>query len=386
MTEQGVPKRHNTLIDIPDSLRLPHFMVVDDVNSEQSSSGLSQEYKLVLQSVVCHRGDSLHSGHYVAFARVAPKLLTDNRRHDHDPPPDYEEAQWAKFDDLAVEKRVTYVDDIRQSLREEMPYLLFYQIVPMVDVTAASTDGSVTEPPSYLETATTVPGTPSVETAVEPSNAISRSASGYFDSTTTLPAGAPDIRLSSEVEGPVRLSFDDGSDAAVQQPDPGNSRRASISFSEPAAHPSGVSTETTSPVMTPQDESTGTRLSRAAARFTKSSSKSRATSQASDGRMSFSIPRLGFQRTSKELPNGGTGANRLSSEGGADEQGALSEADEAANSEDKGKDHHHHYHRRERNKSKSREKEEKKAKEKGKGSKDTAADKEAVPDRECVVM
>ena len=94
MTEQGVPIRQNTLIDIPISMRLPHFMVVDDVRADQDSNGLSQEYKLDLQSVVCHRGDSLHSGHYIAFARVAPKLLTDNRRHDSDPPPDYEEAQW----------------------------------------------------------------------------------------------------------------------------------------------------------------------------------------------------------------------------------------------------------------------------------------------------
>ena len=140
MIEQGVPIRQNTLIDIPDKMRLPHFMVVDGVKTDQEADGLSQEYKLVLQSVVCHRGDSLHSGHYIAFARVAPKLLTDNRRHDHDPPPDYEEAQWVRFDDLAVEERVTYVDDIKESLREEMPYLLFYQIVPMVDVTTASTE------------------------------------------------------------------------------------------------------------------------------------------------------------------------------------------------------------------------------------------------------
>ncbi|KXX78738.1 Ubiquitin carboxyl-terminal hydrolase 14 [Madurella mycetomatis] len=384
MTEQGVPKRHNTLIDIPDSLRLPHFMVVDDVNSEQASNGLSQEYKLVLQSVVCHRGDSLHSGHYVAFARVAPKLLTDNRRHDHDPPPDYEEAQWVKFDDLAIEKRVTYVDDIKKSLREEMPYLLFYQIVPMVDITAASTDGSVADPPSYIESATTVPGTPSVEVISDYAGSVSRPTSGYFDSATTLPVGAPSIRLSSDVEQPTRYSFDDGSSAAP--PKTNNSRRGSVSFSEPAAHPSGVSPEGTTPAITPQDESTGTRLSRAAAMFSgkTGSSKSRATSQVGEGRMSITMSRLGFGRTSKEFPNGASSSGRISSEVTAEDRPAPVDGDEAAGKgKEKEKDKEHHgphlpHPKKDRNKSKSREKE--KDKDKGKAS------KEAVPDRECMVM
>lgn len=378
MTEQGVPKRHNTLIDIPDSLRLPHFMVVDDVNPEQpASNGLSQEYKLVLQSVVCHRGDSLHSGHYVAFARVAPKLLTDNRRHDHDPPPDYEEAQWVKFDDLAVEKRVTYVDDIKQSLREEMPYLLFYQIVPMVDVTAASTDGSVTEPPSYVESATTVPGTPSVEAVGD-----------YFDSATTLLPGAPSIRLSSDIEQPVRYSFDDAPYAANLKTD--SPRRGSVSASEPATHPSGVSPGATPPAVTPSEESTGTRLSRAAAMFSGrtggSSSKSRATSQGGEGRMSITMSRLGFGRTSKELPNGTNSGNHASSERGLEERTATAEGDEVAKDEEKEKEKENHalpqtQSKKSRNKSKSREKEEKKDKDK-----DKAKASKDVPDRECVVM
>ncbi|KKY36290.1 putative ubiquitin c-terminal hydrolase [Diaporthe ampelina] len=151
----GLAKRQNTFIDIPDSLRLPHFMMVDDAKVEEDSV-LSQDYKLELQSIVCHRGDSVHSGHYISFARVNPKLLTDNRRHDSDPPPDYEDAQWVKFDDLALENRVSYVDDIKESLKQEMPYLLFYQIVPMCDVTAASTAGSETEPPSYNDSALNV--------------------------------------------------------------------------------------------------------------------------------------------------------------------------------------------------------------------------------------
>lgn len=141
MTETGRPKRHNTFIDIPESLRLPHFMVGDGKNAEEELYGLNTGYKLVLQSVICHRGDSVYSGHYIAFARVAPKVLTDNRRHEFDPPPDYEEAQWVLFDDLE-ERRVTYVDDFKKALEKEMPYLLFYQMVPTVEVSCPS-------PPAY---------------------------------------------------------------------------------------------------------------------------------------------------------------------------------------------------------------------------------------------
>ncbi|UZP44657.1 hypothetical protein NXS19_012469 [Fusarium pseudograminearum] len=167
MTESGQPKRHNTFIDIPDSLRLPHFMLADEPKAEEDMNVLNTDYKLVLQSVICHRGDSLQSGHYVSFARVAPKLLKDNRRHDFDPPPDYEEAQWVKFDDLQIESRVTYVDDIRTALKEEMPYLLFYQVMPMVEVAPPSVDDTETEPPSYNDSKVSIELPPPLHEATD---------------------------------------------------------------------------------------------------------------------------------------------------------------------------------------------------------------------------
>lgn len=381
MTEKGVPIRQNTLIDIADSMRLPHFMVPDDVKEDQDLNGLSQEYKLVLQSVVCHRGDSLHSGHYIAFARVAPKLLTDNRRHDADPPPDYEEAQWAKFDDLDVENRVTYVDDIKQSLREEMPYLLFYQIVPMVDVNTASTDGSVTEPPSYVESATTIAvggKKHAADAATEHTDVNSRS-SGYFDSVSTLVGhSGPSIRFSAEIERPSRLSFDEDPYSVQGRAD--GSRRGSTTASEPAVMTPAVTPDAQpSLATTPQDESTAARLSRAAAKFAKTGGKPRPTSQAGEGRISLTISRLGFSRPSKEPLNGTvTGVETL------DEQAIIAEEDGVASG---GKEPHHHHHlhhhnhnKKERTKSKSRDKEDKKEKSKTKETKTN------VPDRECAVM
>jgi hypothetical protein len=298
MTEGGVPIRQNTYIDIPDSLRLPHF-ILDDRQVEEN--GLSAEYKLVLQSVVCHRGESLQSGHYISFCRVAPKLLTDNRRHDSDPPPDYEEAQWVKFDDLSYESRISPVDDFKQALKDEMPYLLFYQIVPIVDVTTSSTDGDgiAAEPPSYDDTALNVvisdASTTSGNTQEVP--VISRQASSYFEHST-LPSTTNSVRFSSELERPSRRSMGE-EDGFLS-----TSRRGSADYSLSTGHsPVHSPYENRSPAVTPAEETTAYRLSRAAAKFRSSGgNKSRPQSQSGEGRISLTMSRLsGFVRTSKDM-------------------------------------------------------------------------------------
>ncbi|KAK2602485.1 hypothetical protein N8I77_009013 [Diaporthe amygdali] len=377
-TEDGLAKRQNTFIDIPDSLRLPHFMMVDDAKLEEDSV-LSQDYKLVLQSIVCHRGDSVHSGHYISFARVNPKLLTDNRRHDNDPPPDYEDAQWVKFDDLALENRVSYVDDIKESLKQEMPYLLFYQIVPMCDVTAASTAGSETEPPSYNDSALNVTTTGITTPGLEIDRlGLSRPASGYFDSPILSSAG-PSIRFSSELERPpwISLSVEDDGQHSSSLLSPNASRRGSVAFSEPIGHAQAITPESgLSPAVTPNEESTAQRLSRAAAKFTKS--RSRPTSQAGENRISLTMSRLTFNKKSKdtlreaaekledgeETPVAIVAPDRLSTDGG--ETGKKEK-----------EHHHHHHHRKGGTKSKSRGGDRDPEKTKNKGE---------VPDRECIVM
>ncbi|KAI1312758.1 cysteine proteinase [Xylaria venustula] len=285
MDTNGVTKRQNTYIDIPDSLRLPHF-IVDERHVEEG--GLTAEYKLVLQSVVCHRGDSLHSGHYVSFSRVAPKLLTENRRYEKDPPPDYEEAQWVKFDDLAPE-RVTAVDDIKESLKQEMPYLLFYQIIPIVDVAASSVGSIETNPPAYDDGTSTIL-TPDILGQQE-YQTVSRKTSSYFDSS--IPSAPPSVRFSTELDRPVRRSFAD-EDGFLSV-----SRRGSIAYGELTGPSSGMTSNDHSPAVSPGEETTAQRLSRAAARF-KSSSKSRPQSQAGETRLSLTMSRFGLIRSSKE--------------------------------------------------------------------------------------
>ncbi len=373
MTEAGTPKRHNTFIDIPDSLRLPRFMMADDAHVDESDE-FNTEYKLVLQSVVCHRGDSLHSGHYISFARVNPKLLTDNRRHDHDPPPDYEEPQWVKFDDLHLDSRVSYVDDIKKSLREEMPYLLFYQIVPMVDVTTASTEDTDPEPPSYDDSTLNVPGIQTPNLDLDRSD-ISRKASGYFESTTWSTSG-PSIRFSSELDRPSRVSFDEESNTSGAHLKAGSPRRGSVALTDSAEPSPAVTPDAPSPAVTPSEETAAQRLSRAAARFTKSGGRSRPASQAGENRISTTMSRLGLMRTSRE-PLRGT------------EDGSSSELVPEALP---GDGQHHSYSLRkgkERGKSKSREKDAEKAagKEKDKVKTDKVkTNKAGVPERECVVM
>lgn len=352
MTETGLPKRHNTYIDIPESMRLPHFMLADGPHIEEETNGLATEYKLVLQSIVCHRGDSLQSGHYISFARVAPKLLTDNRRHDFDPPPDYEEAQWVRFDDLDIGRRVTFVDDIKESLKVEMPYLLFYQIVPMVDA-PCPTESTEGRPPSYDESkksleilrSTTSDETPSSSTHglithhehqasastqalvahpphEQPASASTQALVSHHEHKASASTQAlathhehqasastgrlgqsktPSIRLSAEVERPSRkwlegISMNFGGSYVESV----ISRRQSVALTDSAVHTPSITPDAGSPAMAPVDEPTSSRLSRAASRFNLGK-QSRPASQSGEGRISLNLSRFGgLIKTSKE--------------------------------------------------------------------------------------
>ncbi len=298
MTESGQPNRLNTYIDIPDSLRLPHFMLADGASTQTDDSFSAPDFKLVLQSVICHRGDSLQSGHYISFARAAPKVLTSNRRHNFDPPPDYEEAQWVKFDDLE-EPRVTYVDNIKKSLTEEMPYLLFYQVVPMVELACPSTDGTATGPPSYQESKNSL------------EMQISQAAT---DGSLSFPSKPPSIRLSMDNERPTVEAFDRSARPSVSGSVPADSRRDSAIFTaSSAATPimtPARTPEASSPIISPSDNKTP-RLSRAASRFNLGR-QSRPTSQSGEGRISLTISRLGglMKQNREALPGTETGDER----------------------------------------------------------------------------
>ncbi|OAL35494.1 hypothetical protein AYO20_05113 [Fonsecaea nubica] len=119
-TANGKAIRLDTKVDIPVEIGVPHFIQDDRM---EETGGLHGNFKLSLQSVVCHRGNSVDSGHYIALVRgTAPPWSSDGQLPET-------AKTWMRFDDLAPQ-RITVVD-IEKALREETPYLLFYQILPI---------------------------------------------------------------------------------------------------------------------------------------------------------------------------------------------------------------------------------------------------------------
>lgn len=120
MTQNGKAVRLNTQIDIPVEIGVPRFIQDDQI---EDVGGLHGNFKLSLQAAVCHRGNSVDSGHYIALVRgTPPPTSADGYRSDAP-------KTWMRFDDLAPQ-RITVID-IEKALREETAYLLFYQIVPI---------------------------------------------------------------------------------------------------------------------------------------------------------------------------------------------------------------------------------------------------------------
>jgi len=143
MDSNGHAVRLNTKVQISLEIVHPEFIADDQID------GHLLDFKLVLQSVVCHRAmganNSLESGHYVSLVRgeapnappaPRPEGQTSEGAEETEPP------KFMLFDDLAAE-RVTNVN-IFERLEHETPYLLFYEIVPIGEDPRG-------DPPSYDE-------------------------------------------------------------------------------------------------------------------------------------------------------------------------------------------------------------------------------------------
>lgn len=322
MDRHGRPTRQNTKIDIPLQIALPHF-----IRDDNSSDGapIFGNFNLVLQSMVCHRGTSVTSGHYISIIRggsqikdVVPEPIDGN-----DSPPEYAGDKWIRFDDLASE-RVSYVD-IDVALEKEMPYLLFYQVQPLFEE-----EDTINRPPSYEDSAIAMaePVTPEKKAALEmviqspsPINPKSPSIDLLFQKDLTSYFPGPTSLESGETK--ARVSFSDDADRPRKSLTLGDAeRRGSLAFTDASTN----SVFTTSQPVTPGDEfppSTQTRLSRAASRWTRTSkSKSRPTSvvdesrgtTSSDNRMSTSFSRLNLLSMSRRPdPNKSAEASRANS-------------------------------------------------------------------------
>lgn len=143
-TPQGQPVKRTTHVDIPLEIGLPHFIQDDGMAADGPAFG---NFKLSLQSVVCHQGTTVDSGHYTSIIR-SPDLKGDGM------------DSWLKFDDLATE-RVKPIDvaHFLKSPAEQTPYLLFYQVIPIEGEPKVIYDSPVPNgrdipPPSYADSIT----------------------------------------------------------------------------------------------------------------------------------------------------------------------------------------------------------------------------------------
>lgn len=248
VNSKGKATRLGTKVDIPIEIGLPHF--IQD-NSRSEDAPLFGNFKLSLQSVVCHRGHSVNAGHYIAFAR------TTSINHAGTVPSE-NSSYWLRFDDLATQARVTLAD-IQKSLDSETPYLLFYQILPV--------DG---DPGKILDKL--------------PSEAHDSGVSGT--SPVLRPSGEP-----QPTSG--RPSFEAGRDVMVSQPD--QERRTSIAFVQPT-----INSDT---LQKPSAEGRSSRLSsrQSSPAGNKSESLSRTASRSNDGIMR-TLSKLASNRSREALP------------------------------------------------------------------------------------
>lgn len=272
MLPNGSPQRLETYVDIPLEIGLPHFISDDRMDEEGPLFG---NFKLVLQSVVCHRGVSVDSGHYISLVRATvpepygTKVIEERSGSSYgDEKPD----SWMRFDDLAKE-RVTDVD-INQALKEELPYLLFYQVQPIDEELARG------DPPSYEEAQSgAATADPSLETLASTDAETTTTDDMAWDRSGTVDLSNLDVVSSDEPTGRTSMS---------------SNRRSSVTFEELEGNMDGSIRGRTAPT-TPADDTKPGFLSasrRNSKIGKKGGIKSRPSSQGGEKRLSVTMSRL----------------------------------------------------------------------------------------------
>jgi hypothetical protein len=155
-TEAGHPKRNGRMVIVPQVIHLPSF-VADDRDKDANVFG---NFKLVLESAVFHRGNSLNSGHFVTLVAENPTVtakdaarsttsltskrsllwrsLSTKKDSSSSQQDDSEEVtgidestgrRWLLFDDLAEMGQKVQPANFEEVFKNECPYLLFYRMV-----------------------------------------------------------------------------------------------------------------------------------------------------------------------------------------------------------------------------------------------------------------
>lgn len=113
--EKSQANRSQKRIIIPPIINLPSF-VADDVNDS-----ISGDYKLILESALCHRGTSISSGHFVSAIRKNTNNVSESDDEAHS-------ASWYLYDDMKKKSRVVE-KSFKEIFDSEWPYMLFYRLV-----------------------------------------------------------------------------------------------------------------------------------------------------------------------------------------------------------------------------------------------------------------
>lgn len=370
MLPNGKAVRLNTYVDIPIEIGMPHFIQDDNMDADGPIYG---NFKLSLQAVVCHRGVSVDSGHYIALVRgtsanAVPVGVTTASSSEQDNPPSYLDSAkyWMRFDDLAAE-RITLVD-IEQALKDESPYLLFYQILP-IDEDAAEANLR-DKPPSYSGSE----GDQDLDFD---------KLSPRLHPSSTNGEQSEDTSSTSEGQG-IEIT---GPEMPVSRPPLPNGRRQSVTFSGTVESMNGTNglglqINTTSLSASNSKEEEGGRtsfsFSRRSSRGPKSNSRSRAGSQTGENRISATLSRLTGRLSKEKLPSDENGIDGEGEEAGTLKPGSITDGEEMeiTVSSTEGKE------RVLTGRSKERDKDKVKVKQKGKS-------RERIrkrPERECMVM
>lgn len=266
MLPDGTAVKRKTRIDIPSEIGLPHFIQDDTMADDGPAFG---NFKLSLQSIVCHQGVSVESGHYISLVRSP-----DPQKNGED--------RWMRFDDLAKE-RVTYTN-IEQFLGVESPYLLFYQVIPIEGDPGNIAEGetqvlSSENPPIYSES--TISHGSNVDSAVGGLSASVPSHNSASSETqrTSFEIHRPSLDTSTSDEDPRGRS-------SVE-------RRQSVVFADDSVSNTNIDILPTTNLGLRQTNGLNTpEASRRGSKTTESSSKSRPGSRVDDSRMSTSLSRL----------------------------------------------------------------------------------------------
>lgn len=125
--ERGQSVKIKRKVNIPEIMMYPFFIAEDrtkigfvDFKRTKDFKSPCGSFMLVLQSCVCHRGNSVNSGHYISITRK-------NKYTPNFPNKD----EWILFNDLEVPEEKSKMFTFEQIMEMEDPYILFYEIVEL---------------------------------------------------------------------------------------------------------------------------------------------------------------------------------------------------------------------------------------------------------------